>query len=92
MILKMVIIMTGDWVKNLLLKNPYLTLPITTNSGKEVFKELNRKWNTFLSLLHSEKSWNHVLSLPNLVSIKSTRQRTFIIPEILDRPVSVCMR
>lgn len=55
MILKMVIIMTGDWVKNLLLKNPYLTLPITTNSGKEVFKELNRKWNTFLSLLHSEK-------------------------------------
>ena len=47
--------MTDDWVKDLLVKNPYLTLPITTNSGKEVFKELNSKWKAFLSLLNSEK-------------------------------------
>lgn len=52
--MKAVIAMTGDWVKTLLEKNPDLTLPITVNSGKEVFTELNRKWDSFLSLLNSE--------------------------------------
>ena len=53
--LEKVIIMTNDWVKNLLEKNPDLTLPIIVNSSKEVFQELNRKWDIFLSLLSREK-------------------------------------
>ena len=52
--LEKVIIMTSDWVNNLLKKNPDLTLPIIVNSGKEVFQELNRKWDIFLSLLSRE--------------------------------------
>lgn len=51
----MVIIMTGKWVKELLEKNPNLTLPIIENTGKEVFAELNRRWDALLTFLNSKK-------------------------------------
>ena len=51
----MVIIMTGKWVKELLEKNPNLTLPIIANTGKEVFAELNRRWDALLTFLNSKK-------------------------------------
>lgn len=48
--------MTSDWVKKLLVTNPDLTLPITANTGKDVFKELNSKWEAFIAFLHHEKA------------------------------------
>lgn len=90
--LEKVIIMTSDWVKNLLEQNPDLTLPIIVNSGKEVFKELNSKWDAFLTLLSSEKELESCIEPVEFSIKKSTRQRTFIILEILVRPASVCMR
>ena len=52
----MVIIMTSEWVKKLLDENPNLTLPIIVNTGKEVFEELNKRWEVLLAFLHSEKA------------------------------------
>ena len=52
--------MTGKWVKELLEKNPNLTLPIIANTGKEVFAELNRRWDALLTFLNSKKSCEYV--------------------------------
>ena len=71
--LEKVIIMTNDWVKNLLEKNPDLTLPIIVNSSKEVFQELNRKWDIFLSLLSREKELESCIE-PAEFSIKKINE------------------
>lgn len=84
--------MTDEWGKERLDKNPYLMLPIIANAGKEVFAELNRKWDALLAFHYSKKGCEYVLSLLNLVPLKSTRQKTFIMLGILDRLAIVCMK
>lgn len=75
-------ITTHDWVKDLLEKNPDLTLPIIVNSGKDVFEELNNKWTSFRSFLCREKELESCIE-PAEFSIKKINEaKNFIIPEI----------